>query len=79
MKELEAAPPEVLDQLRRLLAVAPAAPVAVERRRGPRKTYAWYILEELGEAVKRRAEEQAVPPSEVVERILLRAKEAGWL
>ena len=78
LAELEDAPAEEVDALRRKLLTPPEVALP-ERRRVPRRTYAWYLPEELGEAVKAKAKAEGVPPSEVDERILWQAKAAGWV
>lgn len=50
-----------------------------ERRHVPRRTYAWYVPEELGEAVREQAAIVGVAPSVVVEWLLAKAQRAGWL
>ena len=71
------ADPERLARLRRL--VVGELPQAPPRLRGPRKTYAWYLPAELGDAVLEKAKAEGVAPSAVAERILLLARRMGWL
>ena len=78
LEELTTAQPEQVDALRRRLLLPPAVTLP-ERRRGHRKTFAWYIDEALGTAVQEKAQAEGVPPSEVVERILRQARALGWL
>lgn len=78
LAELQTAPPAEREALRRWLLSPPAVSVA-ERRRVRRKTFAWYLPEDLGEAVRARAQAEGVPPSEVAERVLRQARAAGWL
>lgn len=77
LEALECAPPEEVDRLRRKLLTRPPAALP-EKRKVPRRTYAWYLAEELGEAVKAKARAEGVPPSTVAERLLAQAKAAGW-
>ncbi|MBE3597565.1 MAG: hypothetical protein IMX02_01715 [Limnochordaceae bacterium] len=76
--ELLTAPAEEVEALRRILASPPAVQLA-ERRKVRRRTYAYYLPEELGEAIAERAKQEGVPPSAVAERLLTQAKAAGWL
>lgn len=78
LEELEAAPVEQVDTLRRALLLPPTVK-GPERRRVPKRTYAWYLPEELGEAVKRKAKAEGVPPSEIAERMLRQARALGWV
>lgn len=64
-------------RLRRALDLPPAPPP--ERRPVPRRTFAWYVPVELGEAIQAQAEAAGIAPSQVVEWILYRAREQGWI
>lgn len=78
LDELRQASAEQVKALREIL--APSAPVVVERLpKGPRRTAAFYISEELIRAIRNEARRQDVAPSQVVEQVLWRAKAAGWL
>lgn len=76
--ELLSAPAEEVEALRRILASPPAVQLP-ERRKVRRRTYAYYLPEELGEAIAERARQEGVPPSTMAERLLWQAKAAGWL
>ncbi|MBE3598398.1 MAG: hypothetical protein IMX02_06240 [Limnochordaceae bacterium] len=78
LDELATAPPEQVNALRRALLLPPAVSLP-ERRRGHRRTFAWYIDEALGAAVQAKAQAEGVPPSVVVERVLRQARALGWL
>lgn len=47
--------------------------------KGPRRTMAFYLSEELGRLIRAQARRLDVAPSVVVEQILWRAKQTGWL
>lgn len=79
LSELQAAPAEQLAALRRAVAVVPDPPVPERRRGERRRTYAFYLSEAVGEAIKRQAQVEGVPPSEIAERLLRRAQATGWL
>lgn len=71
------ADPKRLARLRRV--AVGELPQVPARPRGPRKTYAWYLPAELGDAVLEKAKAEGVAPSAVAERILLLARRMGWL